>query len=181
MLLYLKSRRKIDGYTQTQINTMPLGVQAVGIVSEFAAASAIDYFDLKMTTGFVLLAIQTISSVILLVPGMAVAGNLAALYLAATAYGINPLLYGWPSIIAARGGDDAARSVIIAAMVATGMLLYTFWGIALFPADHAPYWRNGYIATICIIVALGCWLFLLRWVSSIGDKGLVLDADYFLA
>jgi ACS family pantothenate transporter-like MFS transporter len=97
---------------------------------------------------------------------MTVAGNLGALYIAATAYGINPLLYGWPSIITVRGGDDAARSVIIASMVASGMLLYTFWGIVVYPANHAPYWRNGYIAMIVVIVCLGGWIFLLRWVSG---------------
>ncbi|KAI9166358.1 Pantothenate transporter liz1 [Paramyrothecium foliicola] len=181
MLLYLKSRRKIDGWTQTQINTMPLGIQAVGIVTEFLAASAIDQFDQRMSTGFALLAIQTVSSIVLLIPNMSVNGNLAALYLAATAYGINPLLYGWPNIMAARDGDDAARSVILAAMVASGMLLYTFWGIVLYPADHAPYWRNGYIAMICIIVFLGCWLFLLRWLDGFTARKQAAERDTTIA
>jgi ACS family pantothenate transporter-like MFS transporter len=166
MLLYLKNRKEIDGYTQEQVNTMPLGIQAIGIVAEFAAAAAIDRFNLRLSTGFALLVIQLICTIVLLVPQMTVAGNLGALYIAATAYGINPLLYGWPSIITVRGGDDAARSVIIASMVASGMLLYTFWGIVVYPANHAPYWRNGYIAMIVVIVCLGGWIFLLRWVSG---------------
>lgn len=167
MLLYLKNRKDIDGYTQEQVNTMPLGVQAIGIVAEFTAAAAIDRFNLRLSTGFALLIIQLICTIVLLVPHMTVSGNLGALYIAATAYGINPLLYGWPSVITARGGDDAARSVIIASMVASGMLLYTFWGIVVYPANHAPYWRNGYIAMIVVIVCLGGWIFLLRWVSDI--------------
>ncbi|CAH0024440.1 unnamed protein product [Clonostachys rhizophaga] len=177
MLLYLKNRKDIDGYTQEQVNTMPLGIQAIGIVAEFAAAAAIDRFNLRLSTGFALLVIQLICTIVLLVPQMTVAGNLSALYIAATAYGINPLLYGWPSVITARGGDDAARSVIIASMVASGMLLYTFWGIVVYPANHAPYWRNGYIAMIVVIACLSGWIFLLRWLDDYTAKKYPADVD----
>ena len=92
-------------------------------------------------------------------------GNLAAFYISAVSNGINPLLYGWSSIIAARGGDDAARGLILAGMVAIDMLLYTFWGIALYSAGQAPYWRNGYIANTCVTLVLAGWMFLMRWVG----------------
>lgn len=51
-------------------------------------------------------------------------------------------------------------------MAASDGLLWTFWGIALYPADSAPYWRSGYIAMMCVCAALCCWLFLVRWVSD---------------
>ena len=174
MLLYLKARQTADGWTQVEINTLPLGTQALGIVVELAAATAIDRTSMRLATGLTLCLVQLVCSVVLIVPGMTVAGNLAALYLAATSNGINPLLYGWSTIIASRGGDDAARSTILAAMVASDMLLYTFWGIALYPADDAPYWRNGYIAMFCVVSALAGWLFLVRWVGFLvlGISGL---------
>lgn len=165
MLLYLKSLQKAEGYSQAQINTLPLGIQALGIVVEFFTAAIIDRFNMRIVTGLSLCVIQVVCTVVLLIPNMSIAGNLTAYYLAATSNGINPLLYGWSSVIAARGGDDAARSVILGGMVASDMLLYTFWGIALYSASDAPYWRNGYIAMLCVASLLAFWLFVLRWVS----------------
>lgn len=165
MLLYLKFHQVDYGYTQAEVNTLPLGIQAIGIITEFIAAYAIDHFEQRLMTGITLCIVQVVCSVVLLVPNMGAGGNLAALYLAATAYGINPLLYGWSTVIAARSGDDAARGVVTACMMGAGMLLYTFWGIALYPADDAPHWRNGYIAMICISICLLGWLFVVRRVS----------------
>ncbi|KAK7972675.1 Pantothenate transporter liz1 [Apiospora saccharicola] len=167
MLLYLKNQQKVRHYTQAQVNTLPLGVQALGIVAELGASLVIDRFPRhRVSVGLTLCGLQAVSAIVLLIPTMTLAGHFAAFYLAATAYSINPLLYGWINVIVARGGDDAARSVVIASMVATGFLLWTFWGIALYPADDAPYWRNGYIALLCIIVALACWLFVVRWLDG---------------
>jgi len=173
MLLYLKARQDIDGWSQTEINTLPLGTQALGIVVELLCATVIDRSSRRLATGLGLCLIQLVCSIVLFVPNMTVAGNLAALYIAATSNGINPLLYGWSSIIASRGGDDAARSTILAGMVAFDMLLYTFWGIVLYPADDAPYWRNGYIAMVCVVAALSGWLFLVRWLDIFTLKKVV--------
>ncbi|UZP36985.1 hypothetical protein NXS19_004801 [Fusarium pseudograminearum] len=96
---------------------------------------------------------------------MSVPGNLTALYLSASSYGIAPLMYGWASNILARTADDAARSVTLASMTAVDGLWWTFWGIVLFPADDAPYWKNGYIAMLCVITAMAGWLFVVRWVD----------------
>lgn len=165
MLLYMKYRQDIDGFSQAQVNTFPIPTHAIGIVAELSAAVAFDRFNQRLSIGFILCAIQIACSVVLLIPNMTVAGNLTVLYLAATAYGINPLLYGWSSNIASRTADDAARSVILASMAASDGLLWTFWGIVLYPADDAPYWRNGYIAMLVVSVALASWLFVVRWVS----------------
>ncbi|RMJ09825.1 hypothetical protein CDV36_010541 [Fusarium kuroshium] len=51
-------------------------------------------------------------------------------------------------------------------MAASDGLLWTFWGIILYPADDAPYWRKGYIAMICISTALASWLFVVRWLDG---------------
>ena len=166
LLLTLKAHQKSQHYSQTQINTYPLGIHGIAIISEFFVAVLIDRYGLRLTTGLTLCAIQCVVSVVLLIPNIPVGGNLSAFYLAATAYGINPLLYGWPNQIAAKTGDDAVRSMVLAGMVATGMLLYTFWGIAIYPADQAPYWKKGYIAMISVSVVLAGWLFVVKWVSD---------------
>jgi ACS family pantothenate transporter-like MFS transporter len=167
MLLYLKYRKDMDGFSQSQVNTLPIATHAIGIVAELSSSLAIDRYNQRLTIGFTLCAIQIICSIVLLVPNMSVPGNLTVLYLSSTSYGINPLLYSWSSNIVARTADDAARSVILASMAASDGLLWTFWGIVLYPADDAPYWRKGYIAMICISTALASWLFVVRWVCKI--------------
>ncbi|KAM0190407.1 hypothetical protein ACHAPI_009396 [Fusarium lateritium] len=165
MLLYLKFRKDIDGFTQSEVNTLPIPTHAVGIVAELSVSFFMDRYNRRMSLGFLLCLIQVACTIVLLIPGMSVAGNLTALYLSASAYGINPLLYGWSSNILARTADDAARSVTLASMSASDGLLWTFWGIALFPADDAPYWRNGYIGMLCVSAALVGWLFVVRWLD----------------
>ncbi|KAF4995272.1 hypothetical protein FGRMN_5237 [Fusarium graminum] len=165
MLLYLKFRKDIDGLTQSEVNTLPIPTHAVGIVAELSVSFFMDRYNQRMSLGLLLCLIQVACTIVLLIPGMPVAGNLTALYLSASAYGINPLLYGWSSNILARTADDVARSVTLASMSASDGLLWTFWGIALFPADDAPYWRNGYIGILCVSAALVGWLFVVRWLD----------------
>ncbi|XEV04441.1 hypothetical protein FSHL1_009728 [Fusarium sambucinum] len=170
MLLYLKYRKDIDGFTQTEVNTIPIPTHAVGIVAEFSISFVFDRYNQRMSLGFILCIIQIVCSIVLLIPNMSVPGNLTALYLSASAYGIAPLTYGWASNILARTADDAARSVTLASMTAVDGLLWTFWGIVLFPADDAPYWRNGYIGMICVSTALAGWLFVVRWLDRYTDE-----------
>ncbi|KAF4460082.1 hypothetical protein FALBO_13145 [Fusarium albosuccineum] len=165
LLLYLKFNQDTYGFSQSQVNTMPIATHAIGIVAELTSSYAIDRHNRRLSIGFILCAIQIVCSIVLLIPNMSLAGTITALYLSSAAYGINPLLYGWSSNIAARTADDAARSVILASMAASDGLLWTFWGIVLYPADDAPYWRNGYIAMLCVSVALASWLFVVRWLD----------------
>jgi MFS transporter, ACS family, pantothenate transporter len=166
MLLYLKAHQADTGFTQSQINTYPIPTHAIGIVAEFGASIAIDRYNRRLSLGYFFCAIQIACSIVLLVPNMSMGGHLAALYLSSTSYGINPLLYSWSNIIAARTADDAARSVILASMAASDGLLWTFWGIVFYPASDAPYWRKGYITLLCVCAVLCCWLFVVRWVSN---------------
>lgn len=166
MLLYMKAHQKSNGFTQAQVNTYPIPTHAVGIIAEAASSIAIDRYGLRMSVGFALCLIQIACSVVLIIPNMSLPGNIAAFYLSSTSYGINPLLYSWSSNIVALTADDAARSVILASMAASDGLLWTFWGIALYPADDAPYWKTGYITMFCVCAALCGWLFLVRWVSD---------------
>ena len=170
MLLFMKFHQASDGYTQAQVNTYPIPTHAIGIVTELASSVAIDRYGRRVSIGFILCAIQVVCSIVLLIPDMSRAGNLAALYISSTSYGISPLMYSWSSNIVALTADDAARSVILASMSASDGLLWTFWGIVFYPADDAPYWRNGYIAMLCVCAVLFCWLFLVRWASTICCK-----------
>jgi ACS family pantothenate transporter-like MFS transporter len=48
-------------------------------------------------------------------------------------------------------------------------ILYTFWGIALYPATDAPYWKKGYIAMIVVVFAFFGATAGVTWVSSACD------------
>ncbi|KAL5040962.1 major facilitator superfamily domain-containing protein [Aspergillus fruticulosus] len=142
-LLWLKHFAAQGSFTQTQVNTYPLGIQAMGIVSNISAAIYIDATGQRVPMGILACGLQLVSTIILLVPSSGWGATMFAFYLAGSSFIVNPLLFGWANIICQRGGDDARRSVILTSMNSLAQILYTFWGIALFPADAVPYWRMG--------------------------------------
>ncbi|KAI1340705.1 MFS general substrate transporter [Xylariaceae sp. FL0016] len=158
-LLWLKHYSESGFFTQAQVNTYPLGIQAVGIVSNMLAAIYIDATGRRVPMGLLACALQLIATILLFVRDLQWGAAMFAFYLAGTSYIVNPLLFGWANIICQRGGDDARRSVILTSMNAFAQILYTWWGIVLYPADLVPYWRNGYIGMIVVI----CMLFTLLW------------------
>ncbi|TDZ27945.1 Pantothenate transporter liz1 [Colletotrichum spinosum] len=153
-LIWLKYQSK--HFTQSQINTYPLGVQAVGIVSNMLAAWHMDATGTRVPMAILAVILQLICAVMLLVPSLPFAGTFFAFYLSGTAYMVNPLIFGWASIILQRVGDDAVRSVTVYCMNVGSLTLYTFWGIVFYAADEAPYWKKGGIVMIvCCFVMLG--------------------------
>lgn len=143
-------------FSQSQINTYPLGVQAVGIVSNMLAAWHMDATGTRVPMAVLAVILQLICATMLLVPILPFSGTFFAFYLSGTAYMVNPLIFGWASIILQRTGDDAVRSVTVYCMNVLSLTLYTFWGIVFYAADEAPYWRKGGIAMIvCCCIMLG--------------------------
>lgn len=165
-LLWLKYQSKTAGFfTQAQVNTYPLGIQAVGIVSNLMAAVYIDATGRRVPMGILACALQLASTVILIIPEVPFAATMFAFYCAGTSYIVNPLLFGWANIILQRGGDDALRSVVLAAMNAASQILYVWWGIVLYPADEVPYWQKGSIGMLVVISLLLALLWVVHWVS----------------
>ncbi|GKT75164.1 LOW QUALITY PROTEIN: major facilitator superfamily transporter [Colletotrichum tofieldiae] len=153
-LIWLKYQS--SHFTQSQINTYPLGVQAVGIVSNMFAAWHMDVTGTRIPMAILAVVLQLVCAIILIIPNIPFAGTFFAFYLSGTAYMVNPLIFGWASIILQRSGDDAVRSVTVYCMNIGSMTLYTFWGIVFYSADEAPYWRKGCIVMIvCCFVMLG--------------------------
>lgn len=159
-LLWMKANK--SHFSQSQINTYPLGVQAVGIVSNFLAAVHVDWSGTRVPMGVLAALLQLTSAIMLLIPSLPFGGTFFAFYLAGTSYIVNPVSYGWANIILQRSGDDAVRSVILYGMNAAQTCLYTFWGIALYPASDAPYWKKGYIAMIIVVFSMLAFLYLVQ-------------------
>jgi ACS family pantothenate transporter-like MFS transporter len=162
-LLWMKAH--IKDFPSHATTTYPLGIQAVSIVSNVGAGYVIDLTNRRIPMVIVAGCLQLIVAVLLLVPSLPTAGVFFAFYLSGTSYIVNPLIYGWASVICQRTGDDAARSVILYIMSMVQSILYTFWGIALYPATDAPYWKKGYIAMIVVVFAFFAATAAVNWVS----------------
>lgn len=108
---------------------------------------------------------QLVTASLLLVRNLSESGVFAAHYLSGTSYIVNPLMYGWASTICQRAGDDAVRSVVLYSMATGGQVLYTFWGIVMYPATDVPYWRKGSITMLVVVFVWVGFTFVVRWVS----------------
>jgi ACS family pantothenate transporter-like MFS transporter len=93
------------------------------------------------------------------------AGILTAHYISGTSFIVNPILYGWATTICQRTGDDAARSVTLYTMNLGGQILYTWWGIVMYPATDVPYWKKGSITMIVVVFVFIGFSFVVRWLD----------------
>ncbi len=139
-LLWLSSH----AYPSSANTTYPLGISAIGIISQFSAAIWIDTTGKRLHAAIVASTLQAIVSILLLVPNLSSAGTFFAFYLAGTSYIVNPLLFGWANVILKRTGDDGLRSATLYSMNAASSILYTFWGIALYPGELRNPWASAY-------------------------------------
>jgi MFS transporter, ACS family, pantothenate transporter len=156
-----------DRFSQAQINTYPLGVQAVGIVANMLTAWHMDVTGTRIPMTALAALLQIVVGAMLVVPGLSFGGTFFAFYLAGAAYMVNPLIFGWANIILQRSGDDAVRSITLYCMNIGSMTLYTFWGIVFYSAGDAPYWKKGSIVLIvCSCVMLG-YMWVIWKVSSV--------------
>lgn len=176
-LLWLKYNKK--RFTQTQINTHPLGIQAVTITSMIFAGIFIDRTGHRLPMIFFAASMQVVSASLLLVRNMPDSGIFIAHYLSGTSFIVNPIMYGWASTICQRDGDNAARAVVLYTMAAAGQILYTWWGIVLYPATDVPYWRKGSITMFVVVFVFVGASFVVKWVSlrcTDGDALLIMTA-----
>ncbi|PVH95525.1 MFS general substrate transporter [Periconia macrospinosa] len=171
-LLWLKSHA--HHFPPHATTTYPLGIQAVSIVSNIAAGYILDVstttrLPMILLTGILQLVVATL----LLIPTLPTPTTIFAFYLSGTSYIVNPLVYGWASTICTRNGDDAARAVILYVMSMVQGVLWTFWGVVLYPATDAPYWRKGYVALIVVVFAFWGCTGAVWWVDERGEREVV--------
>lgn len=168
-LLWMK--HNASKFSVSAITNYPIGVNAVAIVSNMAAGYYIDATDTRLPMGFLAAFLQLITSVILVVPNPPMEATFFAYYNSATSYIVNPLSYGWASVILRRDGDDVVRAVVLYIMNLGSQVLYTFWGIVLYPATDVPYWKKGSITMIVVCFAYSACLI---WVRNVGEQERVL-------
>ncbi|KAF2014037.1 MFS general substrate transporter [Aaosphaeria arxii CBS 175.79] len=162
-ILYLKFNA--SSFPSHATTTYPLGIQAVAIVSNIGAGYVIDMTNRRIPMAILASILQLTVALMLLIPTLPTTATFVAFYLSGTSYIVNPILYGWASIICQRTGDDATRSVILYVMSMSQAILYTFWGIALYPADDAPYWKKGGIAMVVVVFAFLGATWAMEWLD----------------
>ncbi|KAG5806878.1 hypothetical protein H9Q74_009905 [Fusarium xylarioides] len=167
-LLWLKYYN--DKFSQTQINTYPLGVQAVGIAANMLAAWHMDATRQRVPMAILAVLLQVVVGAMLLVRNLSDAGVMFAFYLAGSAYMVNPLIFGWANIILQRTGDDAMRSVTLYSMNIGSMVLWTFWGIIFYSAADAPYWKKGAISLLVCCGVMFCYIWLVNYLDKLTMK-----------
>jgi ACS family pantothenate transporter-like MFS transporter len=172
-LLWMKAH--IAEFPSHATTTYPLGIQAVSIVSNIGAGYVIDLTNRRIPMVLLAGCLQLLVAILLLIPNLPTPGVFFAFYLAGTSYIVNPIMYGWASVICQRTGDDAARSVILYIMSMVQSILYTFWGIALYPATDAPYWKKGYMAMIVVVGAFFAATGAVDWVSLCTWIGVLME------
>ncbi|KAL8282899.1 hypothetical protein RB597_010249 [Gaeumannomyces tritici] len=166
LLIWLKYQQTHGGhFTQAQVNQYPLGVQAVGIAANMLAAWHMDATGRRVPMALLAAALQLVVASMLLVPTLPFAGTMFAFYLNGSAYMVNPLIFGWASVILQRSGDDAVRSVTVYCMNIGSMVLYTFWGVVFYSADDAPYWFKGGVAMIVACFIMMGYTFVIHWID----------------
>jgi ACS family pantothenate transporter-like MFS transporter len=124
------------------------------------AAWHMDATGTRIPMAILAVVLQLTAAAMLVVPTLSFAGTFFAFYLSGTAYMVLPLIFGWANIILQRSGDDAVRSVTLFCMNVGSTVLYTFWGVVLYSAADAPYWKKGSIAMIvcCFVMLAYMWL-----------------------
>ncbi|OJD31358.1 pantothenate transporter liz1 [Diplodia corticola] len=160
-LLYLKASPA--HYTTSQRTLYPLGIQAVAIVSPILSAAYTDATNRRVPVGLAACALQLLATALLLARSLPAAAAFAGFYIAGTSYMVNPLVFGWANVIMKRTGDEAARGVMLFWMNAVQSALYTWWGVVMYPADEAPYWRRGGWAMVAVAVGVAAWLACVGW------------------
>ncbi|OAL05285.1 MFS general substrate transporter [Phaeosphaeriaceae sp. SRC1lsM3a] len=163
-LLWLKHNKR--RFSQTAINTYPLGIQAVAIVSQIVAGTFIDHTGHRLPMVIFAAVIQLVTASLLLVPNLSDAGVFTAHYLCGTSFIVNPVMYGWATTILQKSGDDALRAVVLYTMAMGGLLLYTFWGIVMYPATDAPYWKKGAITMVVVCFVFVGMALVVKWLDK---------------
>jgi ACS family pantothenate transporter-like MFS transporter len=162
MLLWMNTTGK---FSVANNNDYPLGLTAIGILATLFTAIAIDATRKHAPWGLVACVLQIVSCIILLCWNhIGIGAKMAAYYLAGTAYAIQPVCFAWATQVLMRDGDDAARAVILYSMNGASSVLFSFWGVILYPAtDASTGFRKGTIAMVCVAVFLIIWICIVWW------------------
>ncbi|KAK2760392.1 hypothetical protein FQN54_002462 [Arachnomyces sp. PD_36] len=138
-------------YTVEEINYIPTGTWAVGIVATLALGWYSDLTKSRWHVGILLSLTAIISGSIMLSPPSFTA-QLVALFLNGFQYAGQTVFLAWANDRCYA--DDPKRGVVLAAMQTGSIAVFMFWSILFYNTMQVPEWRSGSIAMVCMGVAL---------------------------
>lgn len=124
------------GYTISQLNNWPTGVQAVGVVSTLLWAVGTDVWGGRWLSGYYV-AITCIGNAVMILVPSSTATKFAAYYWAGSIYCIQATFFAWANE-SMRTQPPALRSCVIACMNAAGNCFQAWWPLIFYRADDAP-------------------------------------------
>ena len=138
-------------YTVEEINYIPTGTWAVGIVATLALGWYSDFSKSRWHVGIFLSVTAIISGAIMLSPPSFEA-QLVALFLNGFQYAGQTVFLAWANDRCYE--DDPKRAIVLASMQTGSIAVYMFWSILFYNTTQVPEWRSGSIAMVCMGVAL---------------------------
>jgi ACS family pantothenate transporter-like MFS transporter len=138
-------------YSIEEINYIPTGTWAVGIVATLALGWYSDITGSRWHVGILLSLTAIISGAIMLHPPSFTA-QLVALFLNGFQYAGQTVFLAWANDRCYD--DDPKRGIVLASMQTGSIAVYMFWSILFYNTEQVPEWRSGSIAMVCMGIAL---------------------------
>lgn len=157
--LWLKS---LGRYTTEEVDYIPTGVSAVGIVMTLTLGWYSDLTRQRWHVGVILSATALISGAIMLRPPSDGA-KFFALFLNGAQYASQTAMFAWANDLLHE--DDAKRSFILAAMNTFSVAVFMFWSILFYSTTEGPDWFEGSVAMIAMACAFFFWTVSMHYVE----------------
>ncbi|KAI0147189.1 MFS general substrate transporter [Xylariaceae sp. FL1272] len=169
--LYMKSH-PVHAYSVPQLNTLPTGVPAAGIVSTLFFATLTDFLNGKRwIVGYFIAITGVVTSALILSAANNPTSELstrvvfASYYWAGAVYACQATFFAWAND-ALRYEDHMFRAVTLAVMNLGSNVINAWWSIVFYGATMAPWFRRGMYAMIAVSVALAIWTAGLSYLTS---------------
>ncbi|KDQ16847.1 hypothetical protein BOTBODRAFT_30746 [Botryobasidium botryosum FD-172 SS1] len=140
-----------EGYSVAERNNYPTAITAFAIVCTMIAAVQIDYGP-KWIWGPIIAVGEIVAGSLIWVYHIPRPAIFFAYILSGIGYTGQVVFFSWANQLLA--GDDAKRAIVLFSMNMWSAVLFSFWGILLYPATDAPYFRKGAIALIPISILI---------------------------
>jgi len=167
MIFWLKSFNKPGDqkYTVGQINTYPIGTQAVQIVTTLIWAWWSDGVGARWPPIILAGLIEMTSCIVLAATPLYtnIARRWTFYYLTGSSGGLSGLIMAWANEL--TGNDNEKRSFVVASCNMTAYVFQAWLPIVIFPQVEQPLVLKGNITTACIDFAMICFALATRYLS----------------
>ncbi|KAF9264491.1 MFS general substrate transporter [Marasmius fiardii PR-910] len=164
--LFLKSLKKPDGtnvWSVSEINTIPIGGQAIQVAFVWIWAFASDYFKNRHWLLVLQAAIGLIPCIIMSIWNVPLGAKYFSYFISYVCLGTAPLILAWISDMIPH--DPEQRALVVGVAIATYYAISAWSQVLVWPAVQAPHYKYGWQTSIALwILVIGMTLGL-RWID----------------